>query len=397
MSSISLKSNLFYLLNRIVIFLQQNLIKLISFIFFKKKQKKNSQNDNVLVFRGGGLGDFLFALPAFNLLREETKNSRIFLITYVAAGGAHLENLKRKNISSPTWISLVDNLFDEIMILENISLKNILSKRKQIKLLKINKAILMGGPGEPFLSVLKKLFLLKLIGLRKINVTFTEQKFSLSFFRKFHQKWGFASHKVNGPWEAAEKYLNKKYDVKDYYYLSKKLENLKIQKDNYENFMVISPGSSHKWKNWGESNFQELIFLLEDFINKKNMSLVITGPESDKELGERIKSNNKKIINECGNFSIDELAYLFSKAKLVLTNDGGAAHLAALTGTKLISLSNGAEEPGIVTPIGENVIEHRNLTVCTPCFGMTHCPLNHSKCIKDISVKNVYYSILKSL
>ena len=29
----------------------------------------------------------------------------------------------------------------------------------------------------------------------------------------------------------------------------------------------------------------------------------------------------------------------------------------------------------MVTPVGANVIEHRNLTACTPCFGMDKCPL----------------------
>ena len=128
-------------------------------------------------------------------------------------------------------------------------------------------------------------------------------------------------------------------------------------------------------------------------LKEKGISILIAGPSSDSVLAQQLTVLDN-VVDICGRYTISELAAIHRGAICSLAVDGGAAHLAGFSGGNVISLSNGGEEPGVVTPVGANVIEHRNLTACTPCFGMDKCPLGHSSCVRDIEVDEVLKSIL---
>ena len=57
--------------------------------------------------KSGGLGDFLFGLPAFNLLKNSRQESDIDLLPYASFLSHHKKDLDKKKITGLPWLSLV--------------------------------------------------------------------------------------------------------------------------------------------------------------------------------------------------------------------------------------------------------------------------------------------------
>lgn len=392
------------IVNKTRILLQNLIISSIRRILFKPINRDNvSHGENILVFKTGGLGDFLFGVPAFNLLKKMRPKNNLILLTQIAFGGIHLRNLKEKGLLQIPWLELVENSFESTHTIGKLSIKNIVRLRKDLMPHTFNKVILMPGPGEPFTSTMKRLLLLKILGFGNCEIFGVHQNFSLAFFRRFHARWGLGVHKIYGPWRAVEDFLSKKYDLSDKYLklnnredFSKKeaLDLLRREVSDIKDYVILSPGSPAAWKNWGEKNFKNLTEKLAPLLSDKNIEILIAGPQSDSGLAKSLELA-PNVHNICGRYSITELAVIHQHSLCSVATDGGAGHLAAFSGANVISLSNGGEEPGIVTPVGTNVIEHRNLTDCTPCFFKNNkCPLGHSKCVVDIPVQDVFNSVM---
>ena len=119
--------------------------------------------------------------------------------------------------------------------------------------------------------------------------------------------------------------------------------------------ILVPGGSSHrKNKRWDFKNFIEII----KFLEKKNILSVLVG--GNDETG--ILNNKKKygsVVNLIGKTNYSDLAYLSSRAKLILGNDTGPMHLlVACSNDKIakIVLFGKASDPALCAPIGENVI-----------------------------------------
>ncbi len=380
-----------YFFNIVFIVIQNYFLKIfVSFLFRKPKKEISS----LLVYRAGGLGDFIFCLPAIEKLYA-LYNKNLYFMTYAPTDGEHYNKLKDKNINDLPWLNfLKPERFTEIFILRNLTLKNIKEFRRRLKKINLDGIILMTHSGEPFSSILKKLIILRFLGINKAKVVGWRQIYSYSLFRKYHIRWGFLDHKTIGPIRAVNDFFDIDSNFKDIPY--PKIYNLNFCKKSVMSFkdahkideyVVMCPGSIHSFKEWGLSNYFDLGKLI--LSQNDNIKILIAGPKSDSNIAEKL-CFSKRVINICGKFSLSELSIIFNEAICVFSNDGGGSHLAAASEAKIISFANGGEEPGIVTPFGKYVTELRNYTDCTPCLNYTSCPLGHSKCVKDISVKRAF-------
>jgi ADP-heptose:LPS heptosyltransferase len=90
-------------------------------------------------------------------------------------------------------------------------------------------------------------------------------------------------------------------------------------------------------------------------------------------------------INLGGKTSLPELAYLYKKARLVITTDSGPMHLAAAVVTPVIALF-GPTDPARTGPYGKDHTIIRTQLPCSPCF-LKKCPTK--KCMKDILPEQV--------
>ena len=99
------------------------------------------------------------------------------------------------------------------------------------------------------------------------------------------------------------------------------------------------------------------------------------------------------VVSLIGKTNLKEVAYLFSYADLVISNDSGLMHLSASLNRNLISIF-GSSSPFYTPPLmkynsGEVIYKQID---CSPCFKKT-CPLNNDnnlKCLNDIGVEEIF-------
>lgn len=140
-------------------------------------------------------------------------------------------------------------------------------------------------------------------------------------------------------------------------------------------------------RRWPQENFGETgRQLLKRF---QNIIIIMTGSPAEKEYVQQVTDmiNDKRCINSSGFFSFDELVPLYSVSSLMLTNDSGPAHFAAVTDLKVFVLF-GPETPHLYLPLGGNAEPFYLGLPCSPCVSAA----NHRKtscierpCITGIS------------
>jgi ADP-heptose:LPS heptosyltransferase len=85
--------------------------------------------------------------------------------------------------------------------------------------------------------------------------------------------------------------------------------------------------------------------------------------------------------------SIQELAGLISKCKILIANDSGPMHISTAVGTPVLSM-HGPTSPFMQGPYGEKHEWIRNVSLdCIEC-NLLDCPRNH-ECFRDLSIDEV--------
>ncbi len=139
-------------------------------------------------------------------------------------------------------------------------------------------------------------------------------------------------------------------------------------------------------RRWPQSNFIETAIELLNTYN--NIVIILTGAPSEKEYVDVVarEVNDPRCINSSGYFSFSELVPLYSISEIMLTNDSGPAHFAAVTPLKVFVLF-GPETPHLYLPLGNAEPFYLGLP-CSPCVSAS----NHRKttcvtrpCITGIS------------
>jgi len=101
-----------------------------------------------------------------------------------------------------------------------------------------------------------------------------------------------------------------------------------------EKYVLICPGAADPGRRWPPEHFS----VIADYvIEKYHYPILITGREKEKYLGDVIMEkcvHRDKIKNLCGNTSIQELFSLVKNAELLITNETGTSHIAAVMKTK---------------------------------------------------------------
>jgi len=121
--------------------------------------------------------------------------------------------------------------------------------------------------------------------------------------------------------------------------------NFKINKEAvkisiYNPYIVIFPGAGAKYRRWQSHKFAEVA----NYIYKKyRCNIVIAGSKTDRILAEDIKkkSENINIINLTGKITLTQLVHIIKNAKILISNETVAVHIAAAVGTKTICISTG--------------------------------------------------------
>jgi heptosyltransferase-2 len=95
-----------------------------------------------------------------------------------------------------------------------------------------------------------------------------------------------------------------------------------------------------------------------------------------------------------GRTTMSELIRELRRCQLLLTNDTGTMHLAALLEIPTVSIF-GSTEPALTGPLGDRHVVLRHHVVCSPCF-LRECPLDF-RCMKAVTVDEVVAAVKRVL
>ncbi|TAG54509.1 MAG: glycosyltransferase family 9 protein [Cytophagales bacterium] len=324
----------------------------------------------ILVIRFSAMGDVAMTLPAIHAFLAQNKDSEIYFISkkifqpiFFNIPRLHFigfdKNIHKGIFGFLKFVKFISTItkFDAVIDLHNSLRSRLISYFLKIK--NINFYIIDKGKSEKRKLIsknYKKLFLLKHQTERYADV-----------FNKFSKDNQLVLSN-SFPFIYTTKYLH--------------LDN--SQK------IGIAPLAAHSLKEWGIENYKNLLkCLINDF---PKVSIYIFGGKSDYEiLSTLLISGNIKLAINLPNKLYDELE-LISKLDIMVSNDSGNMHLAAMLGIKTLGIF-GPTHPYLgfgAYHQQNNIVQDNNLT-CRPCsvYGNNSCFRGDHACMKNISVEIV--------
>lgn len=151
----------------------------------------------------------------------------------------------------------------------------------------------------------------------------------------------------------------------------------------------LCPGAA--WgpsKRWPLDRFGELARrLLGDGLHP----VVLIGPGEEPLAAEIVTAVGPGVRFLGARLDVAGLFAVLAQLPVIVCNDSGPMHLAALAGTRVVALF-GPTDPGRTAPLGaEHVVLSRELD-CAPCFEPV-CPLEHHVCLAELPVDEVLAAV----
>jgi heptosyltransferase II len=124
----------------------------------------------------------------------------------------------------------------------------------------------------------------------------------------------------------------------------------------------------------------------------------VLGSAKERALGATIEDAagpGSAVRNLCGETSLEDTVDLLSAARVAVTNDSGLMHVAAAAGAHVVAIY-GSSSPGFTPPLTAAKTVLSLGLECSPCFQRT-CPLQHLRCLRDISADRVVGAVMAAL
>lgn len=145
-------------------------------------------------------------------------------------------------------------------------------------------------------------------------------------------------------------------------------------------------------KRWPLDRFAEAI---KQIMAGLDAEIVLFGAPGEKAMGEELSGLLEgRCENLVGATSLEGLMEELRRCRLLLTNDTGTMHLAALLGTPVVAIF-GSTEPAWTGPLGEGHTVIREQVECSPCF-LRECPMDF-RCMKAVTPERVSQTVRQAL
>ena len=153
----------------------------------------------------------------------------------------------------------------------------------------------------------------------------------------------------------------------------------------HQHLLAINPGATNSTaKRWLAERFAEAADRMSE---SKEFRTVIVGAEGDREVAERVAALMRTpAVVLAGETSIEELKGVLSCARLLISNDTGAAHVSAALGVPTVVVF-GPTEHISTRPLSERAAVVRHDVECSPCM-LRECPIDH-RCMTRVEVEDV--------
>jgi lipopolysaccharide heptosyltransferase II len=175
--------------------------------------------------------------------------------------------------------------------------------------------------------------------------------------------------------------------------------NIEVPKPNqtsnikHETLIGLCPGAEYgPAKRWLPERFAEAAAKITA---RSSAQWILFGTKNDAAIGEQIAAAiGNHCVNRIGQTTIDQLIDELRRCRLLLTNDTGTMHLAALLGVPVVAIF-GSTEPRLTGPLGNGHTILRHHVECSPCF-LRECPIDF-RCMKAVSADEVADAVLSML
>ena len=144
--------------------------------------------------------------------------------------------------------------------------------------------------------------------------------------------------------------------------------------------IVICPGAAYgPAKRWPAARFAEVGRALA---KKHGATVIVMGAGGDAPAAAEVAAAIPGARDLAGKTDLGAFMATIARARLVITNDSGAMHLAAAFGTPGVAVF-GSTEPRLTGPIDPCVRVERFHVPCSPCF-LRECPLDFA-CMERVT------------
>src|SRR5207247_365230 len=176
--------------------------------------------------------------------------------------------------------------------------------------------------------------------------------------------------------------------------------NIRIQSGNQRSTINhqpwkigLSPGAEYgPAKRWLPERFAEAATKISA---QSSAQWILFGTKNDAAIGDQIAAAiGDHCVNRIGRTTLDQLINELRECRLLLTNDTGTMHLAALLGVPVVAIF-GSTEPRLTGPLGNGHIVLRHHVECSPCF-LRECPIDF-RCMKAVSTQEAADAVLSIL
>jgi heptosyltransferase-2 len=153
--------------------------------------------------------------------------------------------------------------------------------------------------------------------------------------------------------------------------------------------IAVCPGAEYgAAKRWPAERFAKVI---QQISAGRTCEWCLVGVEKDAPIADEIvRASGVQVRNLAGKTTLAELIALLRTCTLLLTNDTGTMHLAALLGVPVVAIF-GSTEPALTGPLGDGHRVLRHHVECSPCF-LRDCPIDF-RCMKAIEPAEVVAAI----
>jgi heptosyltransferase II len=155
----------------------------------------------------------------------------------------------------------------------------------------------------------------------------------------------------------------------------------------------LCPGAEYgPAKRWFPERFAEAAVKIS---TQLSVEWILFGTKNDAAIGHQIAATiADHCVNRIGQTTLDQLIDELRQCRLLLTNDTGTMHLAALLGVPVVAIF-GSTEPRLTGPTGNGHIILRHHVECSPCF-LRECPIDF-RCMKAVTSDEVADAVLSML
>lgn len=156
-----------------------------------------------------------------------------------------------------------------------------------------------------------------------------------------------------------------------------------------QDYIVVHMSSGNSMKDWPLSSWEKLFRLL----HKETLILTGRGPRDC--LQAEQFSTFPSIINTVNQLTLPELVALIRHARLLVSVDTAAGHIASATKTPSVLLYSGIYPEKQWRPWGKEACTLTKKTACHPCYRNTGC--RTMSCLRGVTPQQVYEAIVNQL